>query len=387
MQRRTNPHSNRPPDCAPENCFIHSFIQIIFKTCSWSHSYRDTAAPADKHSSSSTSPLGLTPHGSRKINRKPESSPLKMKRRAELQEADGNIDNENTKDISFKTRTPACLEQEGIQPARYSSVLPTHLLCISAPSLLTLPALCSVLRADSGAGRWGQGGTGAGARFDSSALWGQAAGARQGRAGFCSPATAHRCQMAAERTASPQILILKGLIVEMSCTSVQNERRDFSFQHRHCSSEPGSEPSLPSLFAPPFPEPSLPAVPLASTARQVQLGTLPGPITSTAHSLLLQAMICSASSYFSSYFSLPRRTIKPPNSISPTVILFCICVSAFESCRKRDHEDRGGCQAEPRTCSPIHLASSKTRALFLPQHFRAGAGNTKENVTTTGCMR
>lgn len=200
----------------------------------------------------------------------------------------------------------------------------------SALSLLTLPALCSVLRAESGAGRWGQGGTGAGARFDSSALWGWAARAWGGRAGFCSPATAHRCQMAAERRSSPQILILKGLIVEMSCTSVQNERRAFSFQHQRCSSEPGSEPSLPSLFAPPFPEPSLPAVPLASTARQVQLGTLPGPITSTAHSLLLQAMICSASSFFSSSFSLPRRTIKPPNSISPAVILnvlhLCQCL-------------------------------------------------------------
>lgn len=107
----------------------------------------------------------------------------------------------------------------------------------------------------------------------------------------------------------------------MSCTSVQNERRAFSFQHRLCSSEPGSKPSF-SLSVLPlhFSEPSLPAVSLASTARQVQLGTLPGPITSTAHSLLLQAMICSGSSYFSSYFSLPRRTINPLNSISPTVI-------------------------------------------------------------------
>lgn len=202
----------------------------------------------------------------------------------------------------------------------------------SVPSLLTLPALCSALGAESGAGdgSWGPGGTGAGASFDSSAPWGWAARAWQGRAGLCSPATLHRCQTAAEHGASPQIFILRGLIVEMSCTSVQNGRRAFSFQPRRCSSEPGSEPSLPSLFAPPLPELSLPAVPLASTARQLQLATLPRPRTSTAHSLLLQAMIGSASSYFSSSFSLPGRTIKPPNSISPTVILnvvrLCQCL-------------------------------------------------------------
>lgn len=87
-----------------------------------------------------------------------------MKRRAELQEADGNIDNENTKDISFKTRTPACLEQEGIQPARYSSVLPPHLPCTisafspHAPSLPFVQSLDWGLR-DLGTGdrRWGKG--------------------------------------------------------------------------------------------------------------------------------------------------------------------------------------------------------------------------------------
>lgn len=89
------------------------------------------------------------------------------------------------------------------------------------------PALCSVLRAESGAGdrRWGKG------------AWELVPGltAQHFGAGlveksrFCSPATAHRCQTAAERGASPQILILTGLIVEMSCTSAQNERRAFSF--------------------------------------------------------------------------------------------------------------------------------------------------------------
>lgn len=140
----------------------------------------------------------------------------------------------------------------------------------------------------------------------------------------------------------PQILILEGLIVEMSCTSVQNERRAFCFQHRLCSSEPGSKPSF-SLPVSPlhFSEPSSPAVSPPSTARQVQLGTLPGPITSTAHSLLLQAMICSGSSYFSC-FSLPRRTTDPPTS-SPRLWswMLHVCVSAFESRRKRRHGEEG----------------------------------------------
>lgn len=131
-----------------------------------------------------------------------------------------------------------------------------------------------------------------------------------------------------------------------------------------CSSEPGSKPSF-SLSVLPlhFSEPSLPAVSLASTARQVQLGTLPGPITSTAHSLLLQATICSGSSYFSSYFSLPRRTINPPTP-SPQLRsrMLCICVSAFESCGKHGHEEEGclpGRAKDSHFKPPCH---SKTRA-------------------------
>lgn len=152
-----------------------------------------------------------------------------MKRRAELQEADGNIDNENTKDISFKTRTPACLEQEGIQPARYSSVLPPHLPCTISAFSPHAPSLPFVQSLELSLGL----GTGDGERGHES--WCQLStlglGCRSlgGKSQFCSPATAHRCQTAAERGASPQILILNGLIVEMSCTSAQNERRALSF--------------------------------------------------------------------------------------------------------------------------------------------------------------
>lgn len=89
----------------------------------------------------------------------------------------------------------------------------------SAPSLLTLPALCSALRAECGAGdgRWGQGGTRAGAGLTAQH--------------FGALLSSHRAQMSngCGARSQPQILILQGLIVEMSCTSVQNERRAFSF--------------------------------------------------------------------------------------------------------------------------------------------------------------
>lgn len=145
-----------------------------------------------------------------------------MKRRAQLQEPDGNIDNENTEDISFKTRTPACLEEEGILPARYSSVLPPSppmyhqlLLCShSKPFVQSLELSLGL-------------GMGDGDKGELELVPGLTA--QHFGAGFCSPATEHRCQTAVERGASPQPLILKGLIVEMSCTSVQNQRRAFSF--------------------------------------------------------------------------------------------------------------------------------------------------------------
>jgi len=122
---------------------------------------------------------------------------------------------------------------------------PLYLQCtITAfPSAHSQPFVwCLIATSGAGEGRWGHGGTQFGARFDNSALSGP--GCRQprrwrarstcassSRAGPAARLQPLRTDVKRLRSADPgpQILILKGLIVEMSRTSAQNERRAFSF--------------------------------------------------------------------------------------------------------------------------------------------------------------
>lgn len=122
-----------------------------------------------------------------------------------------------------------------------------------------------------------------------------------------------------------RVLILSGLIVEISCTSAQNKAKVFLFSADAAPQSLDLSHPFP-CFALHFSEPSSPAAPLASAARRVQLGALPGPIASTALSLLLQAMICSGSPRFSSYSSPAGRTINPQLHLrAATRNVTCLC--------------------------------------------------------------
>lgn len=167
----------------------------------------------------------------------------------EQHQTQGNFDNEKNRH-SFKARPPACLQREGTQPAFCSSFLTSLQHTIAAfsstrPQPLFVPSQLWEMRMGP-------------AGFDSSAIPSPAPAEALGlyetlhetsrREGSGSPADAKRLHSANPR---PCVLILRGLIVEMSHTSAQNEARGFSFQRRRRSSEPGSEPSF-SLLCPPL---------------------------------------------------------------------------------------------------------------------------------------